>query len=235
VLLDAAPSEPAPFVAPPPAPAVFGARELSTTGRRALADALLEHDTAPQRTWSSVDAAVRAWVRMRDEGASMRSTSDPDRVSRVQTSNDPSLGGREHDAIERTATVASALDRAERWYPMRLAAACDLIDPHQARAIYLLSVAGVRSWRACRSGTTTLKGGCYVRVPISVTDVADRSAAEYEQPITWRHVVALRQHFGGVVMDALVGSGEMKAPRVAEPRRGSFAAGPSARVGTGER
>ena len=84
-----------PFAPGGPQPARYGARELSATGARALVEAGRARDPE-RRTWLSPEAAVRSYVRSRAEGASLRSTSDPDRAIHVQCSRDPSLGGREH-------------------------------------------------------------------------------------------------------------------------------------------
>ena len=218
------------FTPTAPIPLVLGARELTSTGRRAIARVLIERD-APKRIWSSVDAAVKAWVRMRDEGASLVGTCHPSRADRVQTSRGMVHGGREHDAIERTATVGRALrDATERVVHLNIA--CPLIEADRCEQIYLLSVAGKEVLVPIRRGSETLKQKCWIRRSYSVQMVADCAAMEYRALVNWRHVEAIRDHYVEFIADALVASGEMRAHRARGPRRGSFAAGPAARVGT---
>lgn len=212
------------------APAHFGARELSSTGRRALATAV-EEQGRPKRRWKYADDAVRDFVKMRDEGSSLRSTCDPDRANRVQVSTNPSLGGREHHAVEQVATVARALDQA-LGFVADIETACPHVSPEQARGIYLMSIVG----RAVRSHTglskSPQKGWFWRRITMSEAEVADYCAEHLEQPIERHHVLALRRHFRAVVQDALIASGEMAAPRAAAPRarRGSFGANPTGRI-----
>lgn len=215
-----------------PGPARFGTTRLTVAGERALAAAKVERVDSPVR-WSSVDAAVRAWVRMRDEGASLRSTSDPDRANRVQTSTDPSLGGREHDAVEKTATVGRALIAATRHYPLDLSEACPVLEPEQCRSVYLLSVCGKARHDPILWGRGKRKQHYWHRVSQSVEMVAEEATSEYGVDVEGRHVIAIQRHFFGVILAALVASGEMRAPRGPEPRRGSFAAGPRVRGTSG--
>ena len=199
-----------------------GARHIDESTRAAL-----ERPPQKRYRWKNAAAAVRAYVRMRDEGASLRSTCDPDRANRVQVSRDASLGGREHDAIERCATVARALGLAMR-YPLAITAACPVVTPRQALDIYLLALCGYGR----RVEVHKRKGFHRERVRVSdewaAQIASDRSGLE----VTSAHVRAIRWHFDEIVRAELVASGEVAPAGAEKPRkrRGSFGADPGGRL-----
>ena len=204
-----------------------GAHELDAASMRAMAWREAPEGVKP---WaSSADAAVRRYVQVKDEGAALRSTCDPARANRVQTSSDPSLGGREHDAIERVASVAMALEHATR-FPMRISKACPVVTPDQALQVYLLAVAGRRSvWHT----RTDSKAWVWKRKAMSDACVVEELAREHHLEVTSEQVRAIRYHFSGVVGEWLRSSGELRGreqPAYRTARRGSFAADPGARM-----
>jgi hypothetical protein len=206
----------APDDAPLPGPyeARYGAREVSRQGARAIESS--RRGEAPEvRGWPSPEAAVRAWVRAREEGASMRSTTDPDRAHRVQHSRDPSLGGREHATVDRHRNTSVALDRAERD-AAALAHACPSLAPAQCREVYLLRVCGRPVQRAVRRGNEATKQRITEWVGMRVDEVAELAAERWGVEVTARHVALVSRHFSGVVRDALVRSGEMRAEAKSE-------------------
>ena len=207
-------------------PARFGARELSATARRAVVASHTERSERPRR-WPSADAAARAYFRAVVEGASLRSTTDPDRANRVQTSSDPSLGGREHDAVERNATTARALWWAQ-WAP-ELAAVCGDLEPQQALAVYAIVVAGKPVQAHTGPQSAPLKGRYTKWVSVSPEQVADDLGDGW----TREAVFDLCRHFRYAVQDALLASGELGRRTEAgpAPRRGSFADNPLGRLG----
>lgn len=203
-----------------------GAHVLDAASVRAMARREAPPDARP---WaSSAEGAVRRYVQVRDEGASLRSTCDPSRANRVQTSSDPSLGGREHDSIERVASVAKALEHALRL-PLAINAACPVVTPRQALDIYMLSVAGRRvRWCTRAAGG---KAWVWERKSMSHACVVDWLRDEHHLEVSPEQVRALRHLFSGVVADWLRETGELRgAERPAEergerrPRRGSFRA-----------
>lgn len=212
--LDDAPTRPP--EPPEERPAVFGARHLSAAAEAALRD--VQRERPVTRAWAgSAASAIRAWVASIDEGASLRSTSDPDRANRVQTSSDPSLGGREHDRIERFATVARAVGRS-RDRVLALSVACPLLDPDQAVHVGLLAIAGRLVHRSVGLRGQTLRGTHPVRLettPIEIVDIVrERWAVRIEQ----EHVRACKSHVLDAVRDALLGSGELRAVGTTAPR-----------------
>lgn len=228
-------TEPPP-AAPEPAaeehPARFGARDLDRAGRRAIAAAGAEEDRPTVRPWaSSARAAVRALALVWDQGASLRSTCDPDRANRVQTSSDPSLGGREHDRIERVANVSRALDRAERDYPLALAEACGgLLTPSQARAVFEAREMGRARLDHVAQYGRKLKGTFLRRDPVPLPTVVELAREQLGVELQRRHVAAICAHFLGIVERDLVRSGEMREPARPIARRRGFAADPAARI-----
>ena len=168
-------------------------------------------------SWPSVAAAVRYYVSMRDEGASLGSTSNPDRAIRVQVNRDPSLGGREHDAIERYATVARSIGYGDTErpgalaMPLALSRACPLVTPDQAQQIYLLRVCGrdVRPQTAYRGSGERRKGTYPTRYLMTVSEVVDRVRRDHAIRIEPWHVTDVCAHFELIVGEALVASGEM--------------------------
>lgn len=202
-----------------------GAHVLDAASVRAMARREVPPDACP---WaSSAEGAVRRYVQVRDEGASLRSTCDPSRANRVQTSSDPSLGGREHDSIERVASVAKALEHALRL-PLAINAACPVVTPRQALDIYLLSVAGRRHRWDTRTGG---KAWVWKRQEMSTECVVNELRDFHDLEVSHEQVRALRHLFSAVVADWLRETGELRgAERPAEergerrPRRGSFRA-----------
>ena len=209
---------------PTSAPARFGTRHVDESGRRAL-EVTAEEPAATVRAWASSPAnAIRAWALTRDHGASLRSTCDPDRAHRVQTSTDPSLGGREHDAIERVRNVSRALDRAEAE-PLEISRACPLVTPRQARAIVLLKIAGeARIDRVAVRGVKR-KGTYARRDPLTASAVVLLVREHLGLQVSERHVLDLCSHVLDRVRRDLEASGELRAraPRGPRPLRG-FAA-----------
>lgn len=210
--------EVAPYTSPGPQAATYGARALSTTAYRAIAASRRER-TPAARQWPSPEAAVRSYVRHRAEGASLRSTSDPDRAGvRVQSSRDPSLGGREHLAVERHRTVAVALDRAAADVAA-LEHACPVLTPDQCRYVYLMRVTGEPISVPLRSGNQELKSRVLEWRGRTHEHAAERASEAYGAQVTERHVTLIVRHFSGVVRDALLASGEMGGLRRDEPRQ----------------
>lgn len=204
--VEAAPEDAAPAL--PYVPRI-GAREVTVPGARAI-ERSRRGEAPAGRGWPSPEAAVRAWVRDRAEGASLRSTSDPDRAHRVQLSRDPSLGGREHATIDRHRNTAVALGRAERD-ASALAHACPSLTPERCREVYLLRVCGRPVLRSLRRGNETTKGRVLEWVGMRVEDVATWATERWSAEVTPRHVALVSRHFSAAVRDALVRSGEMRA------------------------
>ena len=225
----AEPSEP--VDEPTTGPARFGTRALDASGRAAL-----QHTAEVQpavRPWaSSPQQAVRRWVSTRDHGASLRSTSDPDRANRVQTSKSPGDGGREHDAIERARNVSRAMDRAEADVA-EIAIACPVLTPGEARAVVLLKVTGMLTLDYVAIGGVKRKGRFERRDPLTAPQVVALVREHLGRELTERHVHDLCSHFLAVVRRDLEASGEMR-PRVQRDgaRRG-FATDPAARIRRG--
>ncbi len=231
------------LVEPPPPPfepellerARRGAHTLDDYGRRAIEDS----KRAPSdgvRPWArSAEAAVKRYVRVHDEGAALRSTCDPSRANRVQTSSDPSLGGREHAAVEQVATVARALDAAEQL-PMLISEACPCVTPRQARQLYLLLLVGRERAQPTRPGhhrqhrERVTMGALdlveHVRIDHGLrlchADRADCGVAGQDScdAIAVHNIQKLRRLFTRVVEVALLESGEMEPRRPREGRRG---------------
>src|SRR5690606_11960713 len=185
---------------------------------RALEDSRRARE-APARLWPSPEAAIRSYVMTRAEGASLRSTADPDRANRVQHSRDPSLGGREHAAVDRHATIARALSRA-----MDAPELCELspLSPKQALEAALLVIVGQGRREACKEGNGERKGKDALRwVGKLPEDVAREMGERAGVVVHTGQVEALRRHFVGAVREALLASGEMgtREEPQREPRR----------------
>lgn len=181
----------------------IGARDLDAATRRAIAAA--RRDEAPIRRVRSADSEASAYFRALIEGAALRSTTDPDRANRVQTSSDPSLGGREHDAIERHATTARALERAS-WREDALVAICSAVPARHARWVYALVVVG----------KPIRKGGWIDWRSRSPEQIASE---DLDARVSVGQVLDLAGYFRDAVRDALYASGELgaieRAPRAA--------------------
>ncbi|MGE0400827.1 MAG: hypothetical protein AB7T06_29215 [Kofleriaceae bacterium] len=219
-----------------------GARGLDGYGARAIA-ASMRPPTDAVRPWAtSAEAAVRRYCLVHDEGAALRSTCDPDRANRVQTSSDPSLGGREHAAVEHVATVTRALDAALEL-PLAISEACPTVTPRQARDVYLLFVCGRASYVPTRVGTKHLARR---RAAMSARDVvlhlieehglrlchADAADCQSEEACAaWseRNLYAIRSLFTRVVAAHLRESGELVAREA--PARAARRWDPLAKVG----
>lgn len=186
----------------------YGARDVTRYGARAIERS--RRGEAPEgRGWPSPEAAVRAWVRDRAEGASMRSTTDPDRAHRVQHSRDPSLGGREHATIDRHRNTSVALDRATAD-ASALARACPPLTPSACREVYLLRVCGRPVQRAVRRGNEATKQRVTEWVGMRVDEVAELASERWSVEVTARHVALVTRHFSAVVGEALSRSGELR-------------------------
>lgn len=198
----------APYVAPPPTPARYGARELSRTAVRAIEDSRRARD-APPRLWPSPEAAIRSYVMTRAEGASLRSTADPDRANRVQHHRDPSLGGREHAAVDRHVTVARALSRAMDAPEL---AELSPLSPADALDAAILVIVGHGERAPCRtlSGTET-KGRALVWTRRLPEDAAIEMRERTGVSVTGAQISALVRHFTWAVRESLIASGEMGA------------------------
>lgn len=186
----------------------YGARDVDCAGSREIERS--RRGEAPEgRTWPTPEAAVRAWVRDRAEGASVRSTSDPDRAHRVQSSRDPSLGGRDHATIDRHRNTALAIERASRDVASLLHAA-PCLTPAQCLEVYVLRVVGRPVQRALRRGTADLRSRVTEWVGLRVEDVAEHATERWAVEVTARHVALVTRYFSGAVREALVRSGELR-------------------------
>lgn len=184
----------------------IGARRLEDVSRRALAEAQRAHDE-PKRRVSNPDREAAAYFRARIEGASLRSTTDPDRANRVQVSTTRPKGGREHAAIERHATAARALMRAS-WREEDIAAVWPL-PPAIGLQAYMFIVAGKPVQATTGSGGTYLKWVSRNAEMIAVEDLGRQVSTD--------QVLDVSSYFREEVRAALIASGEMR-PRAA--RRG---------------
>lgn len=211
----------------------FGARKMTAADRRAM---LRTDDDRPVvAAWAR--SAAHAWrvlALVRDQGASLRSTCDPDRANRVQTSSDPSLGGREHDLIERVSNVSRAIDRATAL-PLAISRACPLVTPEQGEAIAWLRVTGrARIDRVAIYGRKQ-KGRYLRRDNVPIEDVIAAARREMGVELERRHVRELADHWLSIIERDLVASGELAPPARPIARRRGFAADPAARIRRGAR
>jgi hypothetical protein len=221
-----------PFVAPPPTPARYGARDLTRTARRALEDACAPREPE-ERRWPTPEAAVRSYVRSRAEGASLRSTTDPDRANRVQSSRDPSLGGREHAAVDRHRTVAVALTRAMDSLAHELPHVP--LAPRPALEAYVMAIVGDGRWQPCRTASgREVKSLTLTWIRRLPEDVARIIGERFGATLHEAHVEALIRHFTHHVREALRASGELATvlteERVEPPRRPARVWDPMARL-----
>lgn len=201
--------EPEPFERHAAYSPVYGARELGRAGRGAL-ERTSQGEAVASRGWPSPEAAVRSYIRARTEGASLRSTSDPDRAHRVQLSRSPGLGGREHAVIEQHRTIAVALDRAIAE-ETALSHACPPLSAVQCSDVYVLRIVGRPKLVHTRLGGRNLKGRYLDWAGMRGIDVVEHVQERAGVEITERHVTLIVRHFSGRVRDALVTSGEMRA------------------------
>lgn len=208
-----------PFAPAGPEAPIYGARELSRSGRHAI-ERSRRGEAPAARGWSSAEAAVRSYVQGRAEGAPVRSTSDPDRAHRVQSSRDPSHGGRAHALVDRHRNVALALKRAALDVAA-LAHACPVLTAAECAEVYVLRVVGKAQRRPVRRGNEQTKGRVLEWLGRGGIETADEASERYGAAVTERHVQRIRRHFTDRVEAALVASGEMRAPTRAErePRR----------------
>jgi hypothetical protein len=219
------PSAAQPAHAPPPAeyPARVGARDLDASSRRVLQRGTEQPTVRP---WARTAAhAIIAWWESVREGASLRSTCDPDRANRVQTSADPSLGGREHDRIERLATVARAVSAA-RDRVLLLSEACPTLTAAQAHGLGLMLI--VR--RDVEKVVPGRKATFASSVEFNEADALAFAREEWGAEVSRYEARAAKGVVLDVVRRALEASGELRPVRAREPERRGFAADPGARV-----
>jgi hypothetical protein len=216
--------EAAPYVAPGPEPARYGARDLTRTGRRAIEETRHAREEAG-RQWPTPYAAIRSYVHSRAEGASLRSTTDPARANRVQHSRDPSLGGREHAAVDRHRTVSLALSRA--MYALEGGPVCGELALDAA----LLVLVGHAARVVCSSvGGETRKGTHLVWRQRLAEDAAREIGERAGVTVHAGHVDAWARHFVDAVRTALLVSGEMGARREESRERPRRVWDPGARI-----
>lgn len=200
------PSEP-PVDSTPYVPSI-GARELTARAAREIERSRRGEDPV-ERQWPTAEAAVRSLMRMRLDGVSVRSTSDPSRAHRVQSSRDPSLGGREHARVDAHRTVSLALDRAEA--SLDVEHACPGLTRSQAIEVYVWRVVGRVVLREVGLRGQPRKGRVADWIGMPGAEAALHASEVYGVEVTERHVSRIVRHFSGAVRDALVASGEMRA------------------------
>lgn len=187
---------------------------LTDRGRRAIERSL--RGEAPEgRYWPTADAAIRACLTARAEGASVRSPSDMDRGHRVQSSRDPSQGGREHAQIDRLRNVSLALDRAAADVAA-LAYAAPTLTPEQAWAVMVWRIVGREVMRVVGLRGQRRKGRVREWVGMTGEAAAAEASELFGAEVTERHVSRIVRHFRDRVREALERSGEMRAPAVVE-------------------
>lgn len=187
---------------------------LSERGRRAI-ERSLRGEAPEARYWPTADAAIRACLMARAEGASVRSTSDPGRAHRVQSSRDPSWGGREHARIDRLRNVSLALDRAAADVEA-LAHAAPTLTPEQAWEVMAWRIVGREVMRVVGLRGQRRKGRVREWVGMTGEAAASEASELFSTEVTERQVSRIVRHFRERVRTALERSGEMRAPAVAE-------------------
>lgn len=208
--LRAAPPEPPPFVPSGPHEPSYGARELTRAGRR-IVERSRSGEEPEGRTWPTAEAAVRSLLRARAEGVSVRSTSDPGRAHRVQSSRDPSIGGREHAIVDSHRTASLALDRAIA--SLDCERTCPSLTVAQALEVYGWRILGREVHRVVGLRGQARKDRVRDWIGMSGEETARHASEVYGVEVTERHVSRVVRHFSGAVRDALVASGEMRAAK----------------------
>lgn len=185
----------------------IGARQLSARAAREIERSRRGEDPV-ERQWPTPEAAVRSLIRARVEGVSVRSTSDVQRT-RVQSSRDPSLGGREHARVDAHRTASLALDRAEA--SLDVAHTCPGLTAPQALEVYAWRVVGRVVLREVGLRGQPRKGRVADWLGMPGAEVALYASERFGVEVTERHVSRIVRHVSGAVRDALVASGEMRA------------------------
>lgn len=207
---EAAPPEVEPDFVPGPAePPRYGAQELSRMARR-IVERSVAGETLDGPVWPSAEAALRSLWSSGNRSL-IRSSADPDRFGAVQASRTASFGGPEHARIDKHRNAALAWERAWR----RLA-----LEPD--------TLARLCPWRVGPDWPAPEVVAAVVEDARRIAEDRIRGEANNEQlagdetrrwrqvppetPVTPHQIAIVVRYFTGAVRDALIASGEMRAP-----------------------
>lgn len=180
-----------------------GSHALTSAGRRAIERSRRGEDVEGPR-WRSLSAAYRQWARIVDDGASVRSSSDPGRFGHR---SQPSSGGAVRSPSGRDDLVG--LELAEQ---RATAAAFDVgrvASPDVQRRMMALRFAG----KPVRSPTAGRKASVVQRVPQTLEDIAELLGDGW----TERQVSLVLRRVTRAMVEDLVSRGVLEA---GELRRG---------------